>query len=74
MAFVDSIFLIRIYKITPRKISSSNKTDLIFHQIHSNDKLEFKAGLMIQAWFVKTIFMMKPEAQHNPVMIKNKIK
>ncbi len=74
IAFKEPSFLIRINKTTPRKISSSNKTDLIFHQSPEKISLTEISGFNCQTCFAKYIFIKKPDAQKADVKLKNRRK
>jgi hypothetical protein len=63
-------FLIRMYKITPLKISSSKRTDFRFHQIPLNKSSVEKRGFNTQLSLPKYIRRKKPEEQLNMVTAK----
>jgi hypothetical protein len=60
--------------MTPRKINSSNKTDLIFHQMASNIRLIVREGFICHCSLAKYIREKKPVEQQIAVIKKNRMK
>src|SRR5690349_16662215 len=71
-AFVEPILFRSIYKITPRKISSSYSTDLVCHQRPSTIKLNVSFGLSSQRSPPKYIFNRNPVEQQTAVIMKKR--
>src|SRR5688500_11695071 len=62
-----------MYKMTPRNINSSNKTDFICHHSPANRRLKLKTGF-ISNRSPKYMRIKKPEEQHKAETRKNKKK
>src|SRR5687767_8357094 len=71
MALAAPSLLIMIYNSTPRKISSSNKTDLIFHHSPFRKRLKLNAGLTAHVSLAKYILSKYPDVAQTAVTIRN---
>ena len=72
IAFNGPIFFIKMYKIAPRKINSSNITDFMCHQRPSSTSFTSRRGLTSHRSFATYMRKKKPEAQQTDVTKKNK--